>query len=531
MNYLRYSDKVIGFYCFNDKDKNGLPCKLYCYVVEDRYGNTSYYFTDDKEEYKEAFSNYIKKNKDLNNERYNQSTKYNIFTDYPDKVNINCKDAKEVFDRIKRANKDEELDEKEFMNAKDEYLLKEQDDEKGIFARAKDKLKALGASITEKHPNVKKFALRTAIVATALVVGGGAIIFALNRSNGPTATNSRVARIDTDRDIDTPDVPKEEEKKEEEENTATDTVAETTSYTPEATTTYYSSNSGYTAPPTNTSTSDSSVTNSELPAFQDPTQSIDDSNDQNTNTDPSTPSEDDKYDNVIIEETPSTGDNSGDEEVTIPDDDYTEEIDVPSISDDTDSNENNDNENSNDSTDDNTPETPPEEDIDIGDIEVEPGIPEGAIDPDLSYEYEEDYVDAPDNIDEVIDAEVEPLPDPSDTATGDYVTTEDEWGVIKDNHQSMEEDNTVPVTQETTDAVTQDIEVVPVEQDTTSTLPSPEETALDGNYVNNEQVVEQVVEAMANGDDSVNIVYNTDGSLSVGYTDNTNMVDTSSMTK
>lgn len=523
MNYLKNSDKVIGFYCFDEKDKNGLPSKLYCYIVKDRNGKTNCYFTNDKEEYSEAFLNYIKKNKDPNNERYNQSTKYNIFTDYPDKVNINCKDAKEVFDRIKRANKDKELDEKEFMNAKDEYLLKEQDDEKGIFARAKDKLKALGASITEKHPNAKKFA----IVGIALgILIGGAAKLALNRSDGPTAVNGKIVGVDVDRDIDNSDTPKEEEKEEKEEqekNTTTDTVVATASNTPEATTTYYSSNSGYTAPPTNTSTSGSSVTNSELPAFQDPTQSIDDSNDQNTNTDPSTPSEDDAYDNVIIEETPSIGEDNGDEEVTTPDDDYTEEIDVPAISD--------DNENSNDSTDDNTTETPPEEDIDIGDIVVEPGIPEGAIDPDLSYEYEEDYVDAPDNIDEVIDAEVEPLPDPSDTATGDYVTTEDEWNELKDNNQVVQDDNTVPVIQESTDTETQDIDVVPVEQDTASILPITGEPPVASNYVSNEEVVNQVVEAMANGDDSVNIVYNTDGSLSVGQTDNTNMMDTSSMTK
>ena len=526
MDYLKNSDKVIGFYCFDDKDKDGLPFKLYCYVVKDRNGKTNFYFTDDKEEYSEAFFNYIKKNKDPNNESYNQSNKYNIFTDYPDKANINCKDAKEVFERMKRANKDEDLKEEEFMKAKDEYLEEEQEENKGIFARAKDKLSAISAAVTEKHPNVKKFAARAALVVGALLIGGGALKFALNKLSGPTATNSRVATtIDTNRKIDTPDVPKEEEKKEEEkeeqnEETATEEVVETTTYTPEAAATYYSSNTGYTAPATNTSTNSTStnsasVTNSELPSFQSPA-SIDDSSDQNTNTDTSTPSEDNAYDNVIIEETPSTDDNSNDnnnQETTTPDEDFSEEIEVPAVSDD---NENTDNTNTDGAVDDNTEDQNKEEDIEIGDVTLNPDIPEEAIDGDLSYEYEEGYVDAPDNIDEVI--ETEPLPDPNDTATGDYVTTEEEWGVIQDSFPSMQEETSVPVTEQTTDAPTQTIDVVPVEQDTTSST-------------TNEQVVDQVVEAMANGDDNVNIVYNTDGSLSVGYTDNTNTVDTSSMTK
>ena len=33
MSYLKYSDKVIGFYCCEEKDKNGTPYKLYCYVI------------------------------------------------------------------------------------------------------------------------------------------------------------------------------------------------------------------------------------------------------------------------------------------------------------------------------------------------------------------------------------------------------------------------------------------------------------------------------------------------------------------
>lgn len=532
MNYLKFNDKVIGFYCCNEKDKNGLPYKLYCYVVKDRKGEISYSFTTEQEEITEAFLNYANKN------GYKRTTKDNIFTDNLDKVNINCADAEEIYDRIRRANPDDEIDYDEFMDAKDD-IVKTQE-KKGFISRAKEKVSSIIDGAKEKlaqmNPKTKKLAIRvTAIVASAAVIVGGVKLFS-NRSNGPTATNSKIASTvdDNINDLDNLDEFNktvenavnenlQEQKKEEA------AKQETTSVTYDTSNDYSSSNRSSTSG-SNSSSSNSSRrpsgqggtnnqggTNDDILGFQDPNESIDNS-DQNSGSNNGDSNNQD--DNIYEEEKPdeSLGEDNDYSEVIegeVPsdqedntDDDYTDEI-VVEPDDDVSDNENTDEIIIDPPTDDNvTDETPSddetnedEDDLTSGDIILDEDLigNEDAIDDDISYEGEEEYT---------------PLPDPGEAASdGNYVNTED------DLSQGISEP-------------TEEIEIVPVEQETTDenyyiydsytpdTMSSTENTTSNDNYDNNAKMVEQAIEAMANGED-VNLVYNTNGSISIEENTNT----------
>ena len=577
------NSKIIGFYSYTDYvGKDNEPKKVYVYVSKDKEtGKLSYNITnEDSDEYKEAFVKYCKDN------GYNKKNQDRIFTDNKFKANINCKSPEHVFSLIKKANKNVEVDEEEYNDIVDSYY--KETTKRNIINKIKGfkELPKKGLYFIKSHPKVT-----VAAACLALIVGGG--IFKLATNKGPTANNSRIATtVDNNKDnIDknnTDNKTNEENKEEAKEETQKDTSSQatttetTTNETYTATPTTYrnsgnssSSNSsssnnnsqstggstsnssngntgsGSTSGGTNgSSNSGSSVTDSNLPEFQDPNASIDDSNDQNTgneNTD-----EDDKYDNVI-EEDPgnsntntddsnnsgsdnnnsndntedNTSDNTNDnnnsnndtsniteDEEPVKDEDYSQEIDVPAVSDD---NENSNDTNNDTNNGDTSTETKEEdEDLTTGNIDLDPSIPESAIDSDLSYEYEESYDNESGNIDEIINAE--PLPDPNETATGDYVTDENEWYFANDNSNT---------TTQNSDTATEDVDVVPVEQATTTTTTS--------NYDSNVAAVDQVIEAMANGNANVNLVYNQDGSLTVGYTETTPTAqaeaEASSMTK
>lgn len=106
----------------------------------------------------------------------------------------------------------------------------------------------------------------------------------------------------------------------------------------------------------------------------------------------------------------------------------------------------------------------------------------------------------------------DPLPDPNNTANGDYVTSDEELQQNNNGQQSSEitgEENTqeVPVYQDENITTT----------NTTATTTTDLETA-----------ASQAVEAMANGEVG-NIVVNADGSIS--FEQDTNTIEANGMTK
>ena len=553
MSYLKYSDKVIGFYCCEEKDKNGTPYKLYCYVVEDRTGKKTCNFTTNKEEYEEVFLNYLKKN------GYNKNNVKNIWTDNLDKVNLFCKDDKEIFDRIKKTTKDEEMNYDEFKNAKEEYLNKK--DKKSLGAKIKSKYTTIKENVTEKlskmDSKTKRLAIRVGTVAGAvlLLVGGGKLL--LNKSNSPTSTNSKLAStidgkvastLDDIDDLNNLDMEaleenKEDEEKEEEKETENTT---NTSYSRSSSSNGSSSSSTRSSSSTHNSPS-VGFTDNNILGFQDPNQTIDNSSQTTeSNNNSNSDSNPNQSENIYEEEVPvsdntSTNDNNFSQviETEVPDnqngntdssnEEYTEEIvidapdngtqddNTPSEEIPTDENPNTDESNSDNNT---SEDIDQDEDLTLDDVVLDEDKigNEGAIDNDLSYEYEEGYQEMPGDLDEYIETE---LPDPENTAAdGNYVNTEEDLNSqILEQPQEIE---VIPVEQETPTYTEETTEPV-IEETTPDTLPSKESTAQDGNYVSNdtEQIVDQAVEAMANGED-VNLVYDANnGSLSIEENTNT----------
>lgn len=558
------NSKIVGFYSYTDYiGKDNEPKKVYVYVSKDKEtGKLSYHMTnEDSDEYKVAFAKYCKDN------GYNKKNQDRIFTDNRNKANINCKSPEQVFNLIRKANKNNEVDAKEYNDVVDSYY--KETTKRNIINTIKGfkELPKKGLYFIKKHPKIT-----VAATCLALIVSGG--IFKLATNKGPTANQSRiVSNIDTNNDdlnINNTDKTNNEENKDEvkEEETVTETKAEedknvnapTTTETYTATpTTYRSNGNSSSTNKTNSSSSNnshsigsstsnssngntssgstsggnnnSSVTDSNLPGFQDPNASIDNSNDQNTGNENT--EEDNKYDNVISEEEPdnsntntgdsnnsdnnnsndntedNTNDNSNndtsdtiEEEVPVEDENYSEEIEVPAVSDD---NENSNDINNDANNGDTSTDIKEDEELTTDNTTLDPSIPEGAIDSDLSYEYEEVYDNESGNLDQVINTE--PLPDPNETATGDYVTDENEWYFANDNSNT---------TTQSTATATENVDVVPVEQTSETTT-----TSTTSNYDSNVAAVDKVIEELSNGNANVNLVYNQDGSLSVGYTENT----------
>ena len=118
------SSTIIGFY--RCKDSNGND--LYVYVTKSPSGELHYNFTSDFDEASKIAAKFCNSKNKYTREDYKD-----ILNDYPDSFNLNCKDVKEVLERIKRANPTEKIKEDEFDDAKDDF----DEDEKGSLLELK----------------------------------------------------------------------------------------------------------------------------------------------------------------------------------------------------------------------------------------------------------------------------------------------------------------------------------------------------------------------------------------------------------
>lgn len=464
--------KVTGLYSYYEND-----VRRFVYTYEDSNGNIKYGVTDDVDKAKDLMVDLLR------TKGYKPEEAEKIMGE-KDIFNFNCKNKTDVFTHIKKANKDVRLNEDDFYDSINEY-----DDEikssktSGILNRVKN-LGSTLKNIPKKAwyrfkdlPKAKKIKYSSAFVAIAVAVGIGA--FFINKSKSPTNDGPKVGITDEigdlDENIDKATEPKEEEK--------TPEATEEPQITAEQSSTdYYTYNTEWTQPANSGSnvTSDPGTVDNSMPGFQNP--------DNIDNSTPPAESEtpDDPYGNV------SEGEEDNNyQEGEEPDDDYSEEIDVP---------EGGEDENTN------------EDDIILDD---EHKGNEGAIDilPGDG-DYEIDYVDPG-----------TPLPDPGDTANGDYVTSDEELQDTNKGEQPSEitgDENKEEVPVEGQEPI-ENADTVPVYQDgnitttnTTATTTTDLETAAD-----------RAVEAMANGE-AGNIVVNTDGSISF---EGTNTMEANGMTK
>ena len=465
--------KVTGLYSYYENN-----IRRFVYTYEDSNGNIKYGVTDDVDKAKDLMVDLLR------TKGYKPEEAEKIMGE-KDIFNFNCKNKTDVFTHIKKANKDVRLNEDDFYDSINEY-----DDEikssktSGILNRVKN-LGSTLKNIPKKAwyrfkdlPKAKKIKYSSAFVAIAVAVGIGA--FFINKSKSPTNDGPKVGITDEigdlDENIDKATEPKEEEK--------TPEATEEPQITAEQSSTdYYTYNTEWTQPANSGSnvTSDPGTVDNSMPGFQNP--------DNIDNSTPPAESEtpDDPYGNV------SEGEEDNNyQEGEEPDDDYSEEIDVPAGG---------EGENTN------------EDDIILDD---EHKGNEGAIDilPGDG-DYEIDYVDPG-----------TPLPNPGDTANGDYVTSDEELQDTNNGEQPSEitgDENKEEVPVEGQEPI-ENADTVPVYQDgnitttnTTATTTTDLETAAD-----------RAVEAMANGEVG-NIVVNADGSIS--FEQDTNTIEANGMTK
>ena len=479
------NSKIVKFYITKDYDKDGKPCDLYCYVTKDNTtGKETVHFTRDKDEYKRVF---VKCAAD-NGYRYKKDEIINLFVDYPDKFNVNCKSSREIFDRINADGDNVSYD--DFVDAKvaydKEYFEKDDEEEKeGLFKRVKDfKLpKITNIKVTKKA--VRK------ILASVALVGVAIASFSLGRcSSGGDAI---VDEMEDTKDDDTPDknIDKATVKRvvdaiNDSINKAVDATknimesakAETT--TTSSTTYSSSNNSGSSGGSSGSSSSGGGVTgeagsvNDGYREFQDPNESIGDVNEGG-----SQPSEENPYDNIITGEEPADEGNTEGE--------FDEESDV--------SDDKEDNVNLDDKFEGN------EGAIDEDSITSTP--PEG---------WTNDPLPSPDDLDKI-------------ASDGNYVIDGDE---LKENNNQT--DDNITTEQDTTP------DFVPVEQEPAETtlIMSSEEPSYETTTIANEnrntnvQAVDQAVEAMANGEEG-NLVVGADGSIIFETT--TNAMEANGMAK
>lgn len=462
--------KVTGLYsyCKNDVIR-------FVYTYEDSNGNIKYGVTDDVDKAKDLMV-------DLLRTRGYKPEEAEKIMGEKDIFNFNCKDETDVFIHIQKANKDVRLNVDDFYAVIDDY--DNDKDKVGLFTRIKNKIanSRFGNYVKNIRFN-KKFNKKRVFTGAAIGVLSIAAIATgihLSKSKSPTNDGPKVGITDEigdlDKDIDKATEPKEEEK--------TPEATEEPQITAEQSSTdYYTYNTEWTQPANSGSnvTSDPGTVDNSMPGFQNP--------DNIDNSTPPAESEtpDDPYGNV------SEGEEDNNyQEGEEPDDDYSEEIDVPAGGEDENTNE---------------------DDIILDD---EHKGNEGAIDilPGDG-DYEIDYVDPG-----------APLPDPGDTANGDYVTSDEELQDTNKGEQPSEitgDENKEEVPVEGQEPI-ENTDTVPVYQDgnitttnTTATTTTDLETAAD-----------RAVEAIANGEVG-NIVVNADGSIS--FKQDTNTIEANGMTK
>ena len=464
--------KVTGLYSYYEND-----VRRFVYTYEDSNGNIKYGVTDDVDEAKDLMV-------DLLRTRGYKPEEAEKIMGEKDIFNFNCKDETDVFIHIQKANKDVRLNVDDFYAVIDDYDNDKDKDKVGLFTRIKNKIanSRFGNYVKNIRFN-KKFNKKRVFTGAAIGVLSIAAIATgihLSKSKSPTNDGPKVGITDEIGDLDE-NIDKATELKEEEK---TPEATEEPQITAEQSSTdYYTYNTEWTQPANSGSnvTSDPGTVDNSMPGFQNP--------DNIDNSTPPAESEtpDDPYGNV------SEGEEDNNyQEGEEPDDDYSEEIDVPAGGEDENTNE---------------------DDIILDD---EHKGNEGAIDilPGDG-DYEIDYVDPG-----------APLPDPGDTANGDYVTSDEELQDTNNGEQPSlitgdENKEEVPV--EGQEPI-ENADTVPVYQDgnitttnTTATTTTDLETAAD-----------RAVEAMANGE-AGNIVVNTDGSIS--FEQDTNTIEANGMTK
>ena len=462
--------KVTGLYSYYEND-----VRRFVYTYEDSNGNIKYGVTDDVDEAKDLMV-------DLLRTRGYKPEEAEKIMGEKDIFNFNCKDETDVFAHIKKANKDVRLNVDDFYAVIDDY--DNDKDKVGLFTRIKNKIanSRFGNYVKNIRFN-KKFNKKRVFTGAAIGVLSIAAIgtgIHLSKSKSPTNDGPKVGITDEigdlDKDIDKATEPKEEEK--------TPEATEEPQITAEQSSTdYYTYNTEWTQPANSGSnvTSDPGTVDNSMPGFQNP--------DNIDNSTPPAESEtpDDPYGNV------SEGEEDNNyQEGEEPDDDYSEEIDVPAGGEDENTNE-----------DDTILDD--EHKGNEGAIDILPG----------DGDYEIDYVDPG-----------APLPDPGDTANGDYVTSDEELQDTNKGEQPSEitgDENKEEVPVEGQEPI-ENTDTVPVYQDgnitttnTTATTTTDLETAAD-----------RAVEAVANGE-AGNIVVNTDGSIS--FEQDTNTIEANGMTK
>ena len=462
--------KVTGLYCYSENN-----IRRFVYTYEDSNGNVKYGVTDDVDKAKDLMVDLLR------TKGYKPEEAEKIMGE-KDIFNFNCKDETDVFIHIQKANKDVRLNVDDFYAVIDDY--DNDKDKVGLFTRIKNKIanSRFGNYVKNIRFN-KKFNKKRVFTGAAIGVLSIAAIATgihLSKSKSPTNDGPKVGITDEigdlDENIDKATEPKEEEK--------TPEATEEPQITAEQSSTdYYTYNTEWTQPANSGSnvTSDPGTVDNSMPGFQNP--------DNIDNSTPPAESEtpDDPYGNV------SEGEEDNNyQEGEEPDDDYSEEIDVPAGGEDENTNE---------------------DDIILDD---EHKGNEGAIDilPGDG-DYEIDYVDPG-----------APLPDPGDTANGDYVTSDEELQDTNNGEQPTEitgDENKEEVQVEGQEPI-ENADTVPVYQDgnitttnTTATTTTDLETAAD-----------RAVEAMANGEVG-NIVVNAYGSIS--FEQDTNTIEANGMTK
>lgn len=454
-------DKITGLYSY-DNEKN---VRRFVYTYEDSNGNIKYGVTDDEEKAKSLMVDLLKAKGCKTKEDAKEKLNEDIFK-------LNCKDENDVFKQIKKANKYVKLNIDDYYDSMDEYDDKEKGSKlSGILNRAKN-LGSTVKNIPKKAwyrfkdlPRAKKVKYSSAFVAIAVAVGIGA--FFINKSKSPTNDGPKVGITGEiggiGKEIDEAINQKEEEK-------TAETPEEPVVTAEQSSTGYYTYDTSWTQPTNSGSnvTTTPGTVNESLGGFQDPNANIDN---PTPPTEPETP--DDSYENVIEDE-----EDNNYPEGEEPDDDYSEEIDVPAGGEDG-------------SLDEGDIILDDEHKGDEGAIDILPG----------DGDYEIDYVDPG-----------APLPDPGDTANGDYVTSDEE---LQDTNKG-EQPSEIPGDEKR--------EEVPVYQDENITTTNTTATTT----TDLETAASQAVEAMANGEVG-NIVVNADGSIS--FEQDTNTIEANGMTK
>ena len=571
--------KIVGIYRYEEYDKNGNKVDTFCYVEEDMStGKLNYHFTTNKDEAINVIYRYGKEN--------NYKSIDEMVKNRPLALNLNCKDANDVFSKIKMYNYLSNEDFIEFKDTKTEYETKnlkgqdETDDYDDDLLNPDDAEDLNDDTFATKHPKMvsiinklpfikngnwlkpnidmkKKFPkyvkrLKVAVpcvTVIALAIAGGIGLSKFASKFGQIETTNKIA-VNTDKDKldntnnndnkareeakkqreEQEEKKQEEEKKKQEEETKRKVSEEKTQQEEVETKkentnvpTRANSNQTYTTSSGSSANSGSSSSSSSSSSSQ--------SSGGSESTDASMPEFQDPNKD-IDDATSNTPEQSQEEEKY--DNIFEEEGTVPVIEGEEDSNNNTEqpdqeidvpaktDDNETSNEDDTTDKTEDEENIDIGDVTLDPGISEGAISGDVSFDYDEDGINGSDNYDETIDVDPGPLPSPDEVYEYDDGDNITTEGEFEDAQSNQE-------TAENTNTDT-----VPVEQEETevqATEPQAEVSeSVPVETVPVEQAVDQAIEAYANGTDG-NLVVGADGNITFEENTNTNVMEANGMTK